>query len=90
MTDKKNELTLTNPIWRFAAALILGIAAMLLLYKYEQSVLLDRSGGRRVGVLVARAEIGSGERIEAERWRCRRFPSPMSTPTRCVWRIRRA
>lgn len=74
MTDKKNELTLTNPIWRFAAALILGIAAMLLLYKYEQSILLDRSGGRRVGVLVARAEIASGERIEAEKVEVQEIP----------------
>lgn len=74
MTQKKVEVPLANPFWRFTLALGIGMIAMFLLYKYEGATLLERSGGRKVGILVAKAEIAAGERIQPENIEIQEIP----------------
>ena len=74
MSQNNLAVTLGNPIWRFVIAISIGMVSMFFLYKYEDSVLLERSGGRRVGILVAKTEIAAGERIEPEKVEVQEIP----------------
>lgn len=74
MSQNNLAVTVGNPIWRFVIAIAIGMVAMFFLYKYEDSVLLERSGGRRVGIMVAKTEIAAGERIEPEKVEVQEIP----------------
>lgn len=66
MTQKRVEIALTNPVFRLALAVVLGVAAMFLLLKYEEHMFIENSGGRRVKVLVTKTQLNPGDRISKE------------------------
>lgn len=65
MTNKLIGVSLGSPGARFIAALLMGSVAMGLLYFREERILLERSGGPRVPVLIATADVKAGERVDA-------------------------
>lgn len=66
MTQKRVEIALTNPVFRLALAVVLGVAAMFLLLKYEEHMFIENSGGQRKKVLVTRTQLNPGDRISKE------------------------
>lgn len=67
MASEISGVSLRGPGTRFVIALVMGCVAMGLLYFREEQILLERSGGPRVPVLVATADVKAGERVEAAR-----------------------
>lgn len=51
---------------RLGLAALCGVVAMALLYFREQQLLVERSGGPRVAVLIAKEEIKAGDRVTPE------------------------
>lgn len=60
-------VSLSSPAVRFVVALALGGLAMGLLYFREEQILLTRSGGPRVPVLIATADVKAGDRVDAQK-----------------------
>lgn len=67
MSNKQIGVSLSNPAVRFVVALALGGLAMGLLYFREEQILLERSGGPRVPVLIATADVKAGERVDPKK-----------------------
>ncbi len=66
MPTEVSGLSLRNPLLRVTIAILCGGIAMGLLYFREEQILLERSGGPRVPVLVATSDLRAGERVEAK------------------------
>lgn len=66
MTQKRVDVALTNPVFRLTLAVLLGVAAMFLLLKYEEHMFLENSGGKRIKVLVSKTQLHPGDRISKE------------------------
>jgi Flp pilus assembly protein CpaB len=66
MASEITGLSLRGPTARFVIALVMGCVAMGLLYFREEQILLERSGGPRVPVLIATADVKAGGRVEAK------------------------
>lgn len=67
MANKQIGMSLSSPALRFVVALTLGGLAMGLLYFREEQILLERSGGPRVPVLIATADVKAGERVDPQK-----------------------
>lgn len=66
MASELTGVSLRSPAVRFVIALVMGGVAMGLLYFREEQILLERSGGPRVPVLVATADVKAGDRVEGK------------------------
>src|SRR3954453_11277688 len=66
MSDKGIEGRLTGPLVRLGLASVCGVLAMGLLYLREEQLVMERSGGPRTTVLVAKVDFQPGERVKAE------------------------
>ena len=64
MANNSVAASLGSPAVRFIIALCMGGVAMGLLYFREEQILLQRSGGPRVPVLIATADMKAGERVD--------------------------
>jgi len=66
MSTQDGENTPSKPVIRLGLAAACGIVAMALLYFREQQLLVERSGGARVPILIASTEIKAGDRVTPE------------------------
>jgi len=66
MSKKETEGRLTGPLLRLGLASVCGAVAMGLVYLREEQLVMERSGGPRTTVLVAKVDIQPGERMKAE------------------------
>lgn len=66
MSDTETQSHLTGPLVRLGLASLCGVVAMGLLYLREEQLVLERSGGPRTTVLVAKVNFQPGERVKAE------------------------
>lgn len=66
MSASTSEPRPNGPVMRLALAAICGVVAMVLLYLREEQMILERSGGPRTPVLIAKIDINPGERLSAD------------------------
>lgn len=66
MTDNGTKGRSAGPLTRLSLAGLCGVVAMGLLYLRQEQSVLERSGGPRTPILIAKAELQPGERLTAE------------------------
>lgn len=74
MSDSGTANRPKGPIMRLGLAAICGAVAMGLLYLREEQLVLERSGGPRTPVLVAKVDVNPGERLSADQLGTQEIP----------------
>lgn len=74
MTANDTDNGLSKPLVRLGLAALCGVVAMTLLYLREEQMLLERSGGPRTPVLVAKTDIQAGDRLTIENLATQEIP----------------
>jgi len=65
----------SKPVIRLGLAILCGVVAAGLLYLRTQQLLVERSGGDRIAVLIAKEELKAGDRVSGEKLGMQEVPN---------------